>query len=454
MKALQSLVATVLIVLTSAISVNAQEQSQCGPVTNGWVINYAFECFNDSVFMTVDSSKLDQFGWYYTDDGLDDEIGDAFNIHGMAFRETDDEIWLVISTDLSLLAGSYDPDALGGRVGYGDIFINLSGLDFLGASNSSALYALHFDPFNDSPLGDTLGLYSAVNAVAKGGANRGFDRRVDYELAVANRGGTVDYGDFPPSMTYFPYDLPNSAFALIDTGTYLGPVSFVSTAELAAAGYDTSRFGGVYTVALRFDKSLIIDRCGVVGGDGTSCLDCAGVPCGDAVVDECGVCGGDGTSCGGCVETDYTAVVETLTTRIKEQRRFYRRLLRKYGKGNCKPKKANKSYRSMVSSLETIPLQVTTCSENPFCTDQNINSETVNILSGSSDTLYTQSRCIIKNWSKRALKSGSCNGPGCKKRVKSRRRLKKKLLTRALEIHETVMELVNQVPLVESQCEE
>jgi len=33
-----------------------------------------------------------------------------------------------------------------------------------------------------------------------------------------------------------------------------------------------------------------VDRCGICDGDGTSCLDCAGVPFGTSVVDQCGLC--------------------------------------------------------------------------------------------------------------------------------------------------------------------
>tara|TARA_R100001082_G_scaffold37711_1_gene19866 strand:- start:4916 stop:6502 length:1587 start_codon:yes stop_codon:yes gene_type:complete len=36
-----------------------------------------------------------------------------------------------------------------------------------------------------------------------------------------------------------------------------------------------------------------VDECGVCGGDGSSCKDCAGVPNGSAVVDDCGVCNGN-----------------------------------------------------------------------------------------------------------------------------------------------------------------
>lgn len=53
------------------------------------------------------------------------------------------------------------------------------------------------------------------------------------------------------------------------------------------------------------------DQCDVCGGDGTSCLDCADQPFGTAVKDQCGICGGDGTSCLDCAGTPFgTAVVD------------------------------------------------------------------------------------------------------------------------------------------------
>lgn len=41
------------------------------------------------------------------------------------------------------------------------------------------------------------------------------------------------------------------------------------------------------------------DICGKCGGDGTSCLDCSGIPNGGKVFDACGNCGGDGSECCG-----------------------------------------------------------------------------------------------------------------------------------------------------------
>ncbi len=39
------------------------------------------------------------------------------------------------------------------------------------------------------------------------------------------------------------------------------------------------------------------DICNVCGGNGTSCLDCNGVPFGKSSVDSCGICGGDDSTC-------------------------------------------------------------------------------------------------------------------------------------------------------------
>ena len=42
------------------------------------------------------------------------------------------------------------------------------------------------------------------------------------------------------------------------------------------------------------------DPCGKCGGDGTSCMGCDGVPFSGKLIDKCGVCGGDSSSCIGC----------------------------------------------------------------------------------------------------------------------------------------------------------
>ncbi|KAJ3099480.1 hypothetical protein HDU97_003017 [Phlyctochytrium planicorne] len=51
------------------------------------------------------------------------------------------------------------------------------------------------------------------------------------------------------------------------------------------------------------NDAKVLDVCGVCGGDGTSCLDCLGIPFGNATVDACNVCNGSGTTCGLVVNT-------------------------------------------------------------------------------------------------------------------------------------------------------
>ena len=46
--------------------------------------------------------------------------------------------------------------------------------------------------------------------------------------------------------------------------------------------------------------TLVYDLCDVCGGDGTTCVDCAGTPYGSAEYDQCDVCNGDGESCKDC----------------------------------------------------------------------------------------------------------------------------------------------------------
>ncbi len=68
---------------------------------------------------------------------------------------------------------------------------------------------------------------------------------------------------------------------------------------------------------------LLIDECGVCGGAGDSCADCAGVPNGNATVDHCGTCDDNGSNdctpdCagvwGGVAEIDACSVCDTNST--------------------------------------------------------------------------------------------------------------------------------------------
>ncbi|RMG44829.1 MAG: hypothetical protein D6719_01095 [Candidatus Dadabacteria bacterium] len=279
-----------------------QFPSLCGPQFEGAVINFAVECFNDSIFINWQVSKADQFGWQYVSESAGDAAGGFdYDILGLAFRETATEIWVVINANMPYPGGNDIANPLPGRdnnINYGDLFINLTGLSFEEANDKSALYAVRFAPNNDSQVSD-LGVYKNVKAMSVSIFNMGPVDRAGYERFIRNNyGAEPDYGEYPKTMSYFA---PTSSFNVIESGTYAGPIQMITSSTLAAENFDLTKFKGLYTFAFKFDKKLIIDQCGVVGGDGTSCLDCAGVACGRSVKDQCGVCNGDDSTCQDCL---------------------------------------------------------------------------------------------------------------------------------------------------------
>ena len=288
----------------SSITYADPSKSLCPSGLDDGLLNFAWECINDTVMFVVDSETADANSWQYTiDSDLDGVEGGAiggttFEIYGLAFREIDSEIWVVINANLPF-DGYSSRYAADGHIGYGDVFFNFSGADFETASTNGDLYAVRFDERNDSGA-PQIGVYNNVSAKSVTGVNQGFKHLAHYESYVNKKGGFISYGDLPEGQTYYAQSI---SLNVIDSGDYLAPITLLTSNDLLNAGYDMLAYEGSTTVAFKFDKSLIIDVCGVFGGDGTSCLDCSGTPCGKAVVDQCNVCGGDGTSCLDCAGT-------------------------------------------------------------------------------------------------------------------------------------------------------
>lgn len=287
-------------------AVSAAAQSLCGPVLESGIIFYGYECMNDSSALVIPGKS---FNWKYAYDSKNDgvnggEIGDEYEMFGIAIREFNDEVWIVVNGNMSY-AGFANGGALNGSVSHGDLFLNFSGLNFVDASNAKALYGIRFASSNDSGA-PQLGVYKNVSAKSVTGQNNGFATLSDYETAVSNRGGTVNYGDLPISQSYYAKTISSN---VIDQGSYLGPITLLASNDLLTAGFDMTAYGGFATIAFKFSKSLIIDQCGVWGGDGKSCLDCRSVPCGTAVIDQCNICGGDGKSCLDCAGTPFGSKV-------------------------------------------------------------------------------------------------------------------------------------------------
>jgi len=286
----------------------AQADSECGPVLQGAIANLSYECLNDSSMLLVQDNN---FEWQYAHDSVLDgaegnQLGTTFEMYGLAFKETPTEVYFVISGALPR-AGDPHSAALNGSVSHGDIFFNLTSNDFKTASDASELHAIRYAPENDSGVAQ-IGVYKNVSAKTVAPVNRGFSSLRTYENKVVDLGSVPDYADFDRFQTYYASDLNLN---VIDSGDYLGPIVELTPVELAAEGFDLGEFDADEMVAFKFAKQLIIDECGVLGGDGSTCVDCAGVACGDAQLDQCEVCNGDGTSCLDCLGVPFgTAVVD------------------------------------------------------------------------------------------------------------------------------------------------
>lgn len=290
-----------LLVLLSVFSYNflqisqvSAAPSQCGPVINGSILNFSFECLND---MTALVTSNNNFNWQYVQDSIKDGLygssfGGIFEIHGIAFKESNEELFIVIKAALDTTGVTIK----GTLVTYGDLFLNFSGLNFKDASDQSKLYGIRFVDNNDSAV-PAVGLYKEVKAKSVSETNYGYTTLQLYEDAVNALAGAVGYGSLDQTQTYYSKDISHN---VIESGTFLGNITMLSSADLLAAGYDASVIDGTITIAFKFPKILIIDQCGVFGGDGTTCLDCAGTPCGTSKIDVCGICAGDGTKCLDC----------------------------------------------------------------------------------------------------------------------------------------------------------
>ena len=303
------LICTVL-ALSLWVSTSHAQQNLCEPRFGGGILNFSWECLNDTSMLIITPNG---FQWQYAADSNKDGTSpnglganSPYEIYGIALKETNDSIFVVIKSNLPL-AGSASGSALNGSIAYGDLFFNFSGKDFATAAASKELYAVRFVSTNDSGV-TSLGLYKDVVPKAVGLLNQGFGTLQNYENSATGAGAVITYGDFPQNQTYYAKTL---GLNVISEGTYLGPIQFLTANDLLVEGYNMNAFGGLVTVAFKFSKNLIIDQCGVPGGDGTSCLDCTGVACGKTQLDQCLVCGGDGKSCLDCAGVPFgTKVID------------------------------------------------------------------------------------------------------------------------------------------------
>ena len=158
------------------------------------------------------------------------------------------------------------------------------------------------------------------------------------------------------------------------------------------------------------------DICDVCGGDGTSCLDCAGVPFGDAKLDKCdkcngnnecldcfgvpygpakedrcGICGGDGSTCIQCTETsikgdkakihgdEFVKMLKQQTELLLKEAKPYppiREIQSSADRRINRAEKKNAQIKSYVLKLSDV---IKSCTDTKFCT-QGDNEPTLEVI--------------------------------------------------------------------------
>jgi hypothetical protein len=183
-------------------------------------------------------------------------LNSDYQMFGMAAKVVDGQAYFAFNGNLGL----------GGKdgVGYGDLFFNFSDKSFKDASAAEELFAVHFAP-NDA--GVEYGLYENVKAKSVTSTNRGYAGFQDYENKVANRSGSVGFGDLTPDeaqeyLTAFNggyEDGGHSIQNVIKTGTKVADDGFalLSAAELAGLDFGTSGVAKAKTFGFKFDAAKL-----------------------------------------------------------------------------------------------------------------------------------------------------------------------------------------------------
>ncbi|MBP0000032.1 MAG: PEP-CTERM sorting domain-containing protein [Cyanobacteria bacterium SID2] len=232
------------------------QSASAGALSNGATLNVFVECINDGVASVYQEGGNN--GWHYTSDSANDGTGGSvYDIFGMAVKETQDSVFVVINGNMPL-SGADSSGAWDTKIGWGDLFINLSPEQ---GFNSGNLFGVRFaDPFGDLPVG----VYGGVDPISVTGSNNGWKNVDSYTNNFVRSDGTAKksnveidklFGDLSHDTDYFDR---SKSYNAIGSGAYLGGIEWLDDAALKAAGFETQEgFGGSETVAFRFDSKLL-----------------------------------------------------------------------------------------------------------------------------------------------------------------------------------------------------
>ncbi len=202
--------------------------------------------------------------WIYAIDSFNDgydygSLGTVsrYELTGLAMAQAGNRILFALIGNLPR-NGTPEVGATGGTVAYGDLLLNYNYTtqSLATASAASNLFGIRFSAGNDSGV-PALGLYTNVSAKSVTGENIGFPTQNTYNAAVQAKGGTPSMGDIAANDAYLN---PGGAILnVIATGTKVGDITDLTSAELAAFGLDFSPYGafGSNLVGFSIDQSLL-----------------------------------------------------------------------------------------------------------------------------------------------------------------------------------------------------
>ena len=177
-------------------------------------------------------------------------------------------------------------------------------------------------------------------------------------------------------------------------------------------------------------------------------LDCKGVRGGSAVIDRCGVCGGDGKSCLGCSDVSIFETQLGLDGTSLDQKNLVFKIsgkLAQAGKDaqsrsfvDSVRREAESLYKSNWNFTWGMPRVVSSCSNTTFCVQKS---------NAAGLTAYNDNATRLRNLALQALKRLDKTSKDNKR--KARNRLFKKQI---LQYYQSNLEISATVPVTVSSC--
>jgi hypothetical protein len=180
-------------------------------------------------------------------------------------------------------------------------------------------------------------------------------------------------------------------------------------------------------------SGMVKDVCGICGGDGSTCLDCKGMPNGTSKIDQCGVCGGDGTSCLACSEVYVGEDLIALDSGLKDIDKYARVVGARIKKqaGSLSPKteslitNIHNQYLIGWTNIHRVPYTIRSCDNTVLCSRASV-VDFINIYRNASTSAFTQFKILVKEYQKLLVSKGVASARARKDANQHLRRSKKR----------------------------